>query len=229
MGVMHTNAGDLPEGLALPLASGEAWWYWTGGRPALDFVNTLRERWRRRVETLVTPADLGTWLVRARLTSQPVNVSRALLREARDLREAIDAGVRAVIAGEAVPAGAVAGIDRWLPQAAVRPRLRVGAGGAPVLDDEPVADPARAALAAIAFDAAAMLGRPEERARIRVCASATCSGRFYDRSPAAQRRWCSMRTCGNAAKARRYRERARALADNQLQPHPDPRTARLST
>jgi hypothetical protein len=39
------------------------WWYWLGGRPALDLVNTLRERWRRRVETLVTPGDLGLWLV----------------------------------------------------------------------------------------------------------------------------------------------------------------------
>ena len=55
---------DLPERLELPLASGEPWWYWLGGRPALDLVNTLRERWRRRVETLVTPADLGLWLAR---------------------------------------------------------------------------------------------------------------------------------------------------------------------
>ena len=35
--------------------------------PAVDLVNTLRERWRRRVETLVTPDDLGLWLVRAQL------------------------------------------------------------------------------------------------------------------------------------------------------------------
>src|SRR4051794_41894084 len=56
---------DLPERLALPLPTGEPWWYWLGGRPALDLVNTLRERWRRRVETLVTPGDLERWLVEA--------------------------------------------------------------------------------------------------------------------------------------------------------------------
>ena len=41
------NAKNLPEELVLPLASGEPHWYWLGGRPALDLVNTLRERWRR--------------------------------------------------------------------------------------------------------------------------------------------------------------------------------------
>src|ERR671930_616532 len=64
---MPARARDLPDTLALPLRSGEEWWYWLGGRPALDLVNTLRERWRRRVETLVTPADLGLWLERAGL------------------------------------------------------------------------------------------------------------------------------------------------------------------
>ena len=67
---LRTDARDLPEELALPLASGAAWWYWLGGRPAVDLVNTLRERWRRRVETLVTPDDLGLWLVRAQLAAR---------------------------------------------------------------------------------------------------------------------------------------------------------------
>jgi predicted RNA-binding Zn ribbon-like protein len=53
-----------------------------------------------------------------------------------------------------------------------------------------------------------MLGTPAERARIRICASETCSARFYDRSPAARRRWCSMQACGNVEKARRHRARA---------------------
>ncbi len=67
---------DLPEALDLPLASGADYWYWLGGRPATDFVNTLRERWRRRVETLATPADLGLWLHRAGLLDARPNVRR---------------------------------------------------------------------------------------------------------------------------------------------------------
>jgi predicted RNA-binding Zn ribbon-like protein len=50
-----------------------------------------------------------------------------------------------------------------------------------------------------------MLGTPEQRGRERICAGSTCSARFYDRSPAARRRWCSMAACGNVEKARRYR------------------------
>lgn len=47
-------------------------------------------------------------------------------------------------------------------------------------------------------------------ARLRICASDTCSWRFVDRSPTGRRRWCDMRTCGNRAKVARHRARARA-------------------
>ena len=88
-------------------------------------------------------------------------------------------------------------------------RLTAGAGGVPVLAPSPPDDPVRHALGALARDAARMLGTAE-RERVRICASQTCSARFYDRSPAAGRVWCSMRGCGNVAKARRHRERERA-------------------
>jgi predicted RNA-binding Zn ribbon-like protein len=73
-------------------------------------------------------------------------------------------------------------------------------------------DAARAAVARIGLDAARMLGIEEQARRVRICASETCSARFYDRSPAAQRRWCSMALCGNEAKARRHRARVRETA-----------------
>ena len=205
-------ARDLPDELALPLASGAEWWYWLGGRPALDLVNTLRERWRRRVETLVTPDDLSLWLVRARLLPAPQRVTRARLGEARELREAIDRCVQAALARDAAPPAAVTIIDEWLAHAAVRPALAVAADGTPVMEELHSADAVRHALGAVALDAARMLGTPAEAARIRVCASETCSARFYDRSPAARRRWCSMALCCNEAKARRHRERSRSAA-----------------
>ena len=204
------EARDLPEELVLPLASGAPWWYWLGGRPAIDLVNTLRERWRRRVETLVTPDDLGLWISRAQLAPAPLAVTPARLREARELREAIDACMQAALAREPVPAAAVATIDGWLAHAGSPAQLVVADDGAPVLGEREPADPVKRALAAVALDAARMLGTPGEAARIRVCASATCSARFYDRSPAGRRRWCSMALCGNEAKARRHRERSRS-------------------
>jgi predicted RNA-binding Zn ribbon-like protein len=195
---------EVPDG---PLASGAPYWYWLGGRPALDFVNTLRERWRRNVECLASAQDLTSWLVASGLLPAPGPADGELLSTARTLREAIDAGVRAAIAGDAAPAGALAEIDGWLAQAPLRPALHAAADGQPRLA-APTCETPRHALGLVALDAAQMLGRPEQRARVRVCASETCSARFYDRSPGARRRWCSMAACGNVAKARRFRERA---------------------
>ncbi|HEU4977128.1 MAG TPA: CGNR zinc finger domain-containing protein [Baekduia sp.] len=202
---------DLPEELALPLASGQPWWYWAGGRPAVDFVNTLRERWRRQVETLVTPDDLAHWLVRAELMDAPGRVPEAVLGHARDLREAIDACMVATVAGRPSPSAAVTLIDDWLVFAGARAQLVPGDDGGPVLTERPAADSPRRALGMVALDAARMLGTAE-RARLRICASETCSARFFDRSPAGARRWCSMRTCGNEAKARRHRARRRSAS-----------------
>jgi len=202
---------DLPDDLVLPLRSGEPWWYWLGGRPSLDFVNTLRERWWRNVETLVTPADLVTWLKQAGLLAPeaPGSASRALLRSARELRDAIDVGIVSAVGGIEVPAGRVETIDRRLPAATLAHTLGFEPGGRPVLRAAEPADRLEHALGLVALDAARLLGT-EERERVRICASGTCSARFYDRSPAAGRLWCSMRGCGNVAKARRHRERARA-------------------
>lgn len=208
---------DLPEDLVLPLASGEPWWYWSGGRPAVDLVNTRRERWRRGVETLVTPEDLATWLVQAGVMETPgragsVAVTRKVLAQAIDLREAIDTLLVGAIEGTSVSSTeAITLIDDWLVFAGVRPQLVTGQDGAPLLTERAAADSPRRALGTIALDAATMLGT-DQRSRIRICASDTCSGRFFDRSPAGRRRWCSMRTCGNEAKARRHRQRQRQSA-----------------
>jgi predicted RNA-binding Zn ribbon-like protein len=185
-------------------------WSWLGGRPALDLVNTLRDRAAAPNETLRTPADLGAWLAAAGLLEAAGPPPVAVLEEARELRAAIDAVVTAIVDGATVPARALTRIDDWLVHAGSRPRVTLGSDGLPVLGERPPADSPRRALGTIALDAAVMLGTPAERARLRICASETCGTRFFDRSPASGRRWCSMRTCGNEAKARRHRERERA-------------------
>ncbi|MDA0182356.1 CGNR zinc finger domain-containing protein [Solirubrobacter phytolaccae] len=195
---------DLPAHLPLPLERGAPWWYWLAGRPALDFTNTLRERWNRRVETLVCGEDLGEWLVAAELLPATPAVTDDVLERARTLREAIDAGVVASLAGQPVPDATLIALARELPHA-TRPETltRTEDGGVAVVLAEPAA-PAVHGLGLLARDAAEMFGAAE---RIRVCASDTCSARFFDRSPAAGRRWCSSRGCGNVEKARRHRRR----------------------
>jgi predicted RNA-binding Zn ribbon-like protein len=204
---------DLPDG---PFTPGPDHWYWLGGRPALDLVNTHRERWRRSLDCLTSAGDVVEWLVRARVLEAAVPAPNGLLREARELREAIDACVVATVSGTAPPTAALAGIDEWLAFAGARPQLVQGADGLPVLGARAAGDSPRRALGLVALDAAQMLGTPAERERVRICASATCSARFYDRSPAGRRRWCSMQRCGNVAKAQRFRARNRT-------PNPEPR------
>jgi predicted RNA-binding Zn ribbon-like protein len=199
---------DLPDDLALPLERGAPWWYWTGGRPAIDFVNTLRERWRRRVETLVTDEDLGEWLVRAEVLDAPPPIPPGLLARARELREHINVGVLAAIDGQPVPETTRAALARELPYAARPDELVRDDSGALALRPAAPGHPAAYGLAAVAHDAARMF-TAEQAGRIRICASDTCSGRFFDRSPAAVRRYCSPSGCGNVEKARRHRRRRR--------------------
>lgn len=197
---------DLPDDLSLPLERGAPWWYWLAGRPALDFVNTRRERWWRDVETLVTGEDLAEWLVQAGLVAASPPVEAELLRSARALREAISLAVDAVIERACPSRAALSTIEGWLPEAIAPHRLMTREGWWPVLTTGAPSHPARYALGLLARDAAEMLGT-DQRERIRVCASETCSARFYDRSRGGQRRWCSMQACGNTAKARRHRAR----------------------
>jgi predicted RNA-binding Zn ribbon-like protein len=196
---------DLPADLKLPLERGAPWWYWHAGRPALDFVNTLRERWWRNVETLVVAEDLADWLVAAKLLASAPPVTADELERGRALREAIDAGVTAVLAGRPVPDATLATLGAELP--AQRTELVRAADGSLVLRPATAAS-AGHGLSLVALDAARMFSAPEVR-RIRVCASDTCSARFFDRSPGAVRRWCSPSACGNVDKARRYRRRRR--------------------
>ena len=67
-------------------------------------------------------------------------------------------------------------------------------------------DPAGEALARLVepFLASVAAGTTD---RLRICANDDCRWVFEDTSRAGRRRWCDMTSCGNVAKARRYRAR----------------------
>jgi predicted RNA-binding Zn ribbon-like protein len=200
---------------------------WTddGGRPSLDFVNTLRDRREHPRETVENPAELRDWLAWAGLLSGPAqaadaHLKAAHLKAARLLREAADRGLLAV-AGGSLPSEDDLGL---LNAAAAR------APSAPlalvITDDrlEPRQVPRRAgsvegALGLVAMDALELMISPEVR-RVRICGAADCGLRFLDRSPAGNRRWCSMTRCGNRMKARLHQERTRrgALGTGEFGP-----------
>jgi predicted RNA-binding Zn ribbon-like protein len=187
-------------------------WIWDGGRVCLDFANTLRSRWRTTpVETLREPDDLVGWLREALLlapgTTEPATA--AVLMSARRLRESVDRAVLAVADGRLPLSGDVSLLNRSAATAP-RPALqllitedRLEAAGTSTIAADPTL-----ALALIAQDAIDLLVSAEIR-RVRVCGADRCALRFLDRSPARNRRWCSMSRCGNRTKVRLHQARTR--------------------
>jgi predicted RNA-binding Zn ribbon-like protein len=68
---------------------------------------------------------------------------------------------------------------------------------------------------AVAATAAAYLAvhSGDEWPRLKVCAGADCEGAFLDTSRNRSRRWCLMSGCGNRAKNRVWRQRARVTTE----------------
>src|SRR6478672_11477090 len=87
-----------------PLAEpGELRFRFDTGRPCLDLVITVGERWRRSFERLRSTDDFARWLTGAGLARTPSPVSASDLADARELREAIFRVARAAMDGRAAP------------------------------------------------------------------------------------------------------------------------------
>lgn len=188
----------------------------------LDFANT--RSWRGTAtptEDLATPADLLRWCLGAgtappdRLAALAACWERAPGKgeaghaEAVALREAIFRLFAASAAGAAPAAEDVAALNRALAAAPPRARLCPDAAGgwrwaAPVGDAG-----LPALLAPVLWSAGDLLAGPR-RARVRQCANPRCGWVFLDDSKGGNRRWCSMASCGNRAKAHRHYARRKS-------------------
>jgi predicted RNA-binding Zn ribbon-like protein len=98
-------------------------------------------------------------------------------------------------------------LNRYLGRALGRLRLSVeGDACSWVFADE--GDELDRMLWPVAWSAASLL-TSADIGLVRRCASPRCGWLFLDRSRNRSRRWCDMKGCGNAAKARRYYARRR--------------------
>ncbi|MEK9970536.1 MAG: CGNR zinc finger domain-containing protein [Ferrovibrio sp.] len=197
-----------------------------GGHPALDFVNTLDWRARPKAEggpeeMLVSYAALlacsrrlgvigaGTQAELEREAGRQPKQAEAVLVEALALREALHGLAQAMRLGKAARAADLDVLNRVLlryPEGRViaatsGARLGWKAHG----DGLELGSP----LGAIARLGADLLVTAEPNS-IRCCAGPDCGWLFHDTSPNKRRRWCSMESCGNRAKARRHYERHKA-------------------
>jgi predicted RNA-binding Zn ribbon-like protein len=182
----------------------------------LDFLNTAElDGSGGPVEHLSTLDDASAWLVEHGLLyadeARPLalaNITRQdhLLAHIRAARAALREVVESIVAGRPATASAVATVNTLLrAQGVVELVLSDGALGA---RHRHLGDPLEAALAGLAGPLvdAVVAGETE---RLRICANDGCRWVFEDTSPTGRRRWCSMASCGNRAKAARHRARQR--------------------
>jgi predicted RNA-binding Zn ribbon-like protein len=175
-----------------------------GGDIALDLANTVNGP-RDGVldeDFLRTPADLAGWAVHAGVVDAPPPVDDDVLRQVRELRQAVYAVFRAVAERREPDPEALAVLAAHHARAVARARLVPAGGGFALAWDGEVLGP----LAAAAVD----LLRHGPLDRLKLCDG--CPWLFLDTSRNRSRRWCSMNECGSRLKMRRYRARRRATA-----------------
>jgi len=208
-----------------PAATGPEWQFeLLGGRLCLDFANTVSGmRGESARDRLGDYAGLLSWgrqagalpeaQVRAllALARKRPGEAEAVFREAIALREAIHAIFRA-FAGEKEPAQAELDLlSQALGRALAHRRIRRGAGTCCALGWDDSGAHLDAVLWPVVASAAELLVSGEELSLLRVCGmheTGECGWLFLDETRNHTRRWCSMKDCGNRAKARRHYQRA---------------------
>jgi predicted RNA-binding Zn ribbon-like protein len=189
-----------------------------GGSPAVDFVNTASNWTGETVDRLDGPKGFAAWAALAGLIDEGgvEEIFREIERhpdaaprvygDGRKLRATLWRTFDALAGNRAVDATDLEALSEWTRRAAQKSRLvQSGAGFVKTWTDE--ASPLERPLLAIALDAGKLL---EEGAIERLHRCAGCEWLFLDRSKNARRRWCSMATCGNDAKVRKFRKRRKA-------------------
>jgi predicted RNA-binding Zn ribbon-like protein len=151
-------------------------------------------------EELEDSNTLQAWLVAKGLLDSSQTADASDLKHAIALREAI----RNVI-------GASSGLSRIYPvdvatlngtASASGLRMRFGAEGKARLEPEsPGVVGAMGRIVATLYSAM----EDPDWTRLKLCSSPPCRWAFYDRSKNHSSRWCTMASCGNREKARRFR------------------------
>lgn len=180
-----------------------------GGHVALDFVNTVGNRldaklWR---DDLATPGNFADWIVAAGLDPEPLKalIGASELDEVRRARETLYALFAAIAAQTPPEAGPVDVLNRMLKDIGAKRQLSAhGAGLRWAWRDGTRAS--EIVLSTILSQAVDLLSS-ETAGKIRQCKGHGCGWVFLDRARSGHRLWCSMRDCGNKAKARRHYQR----------------------
>jgi predicted RNA-binding Zn ribbon-like protein len=155
------------------------------------------------VEELRDPGSATAWLRAQGLIAAAEEVDAAGLARLVTVRDGLRA-LAAVNTGcplDPAEAAALTALERAAVEVRLRPVLEGGG-----LRLEPAADGVDRAIARI-LAAVAAADLDGTWRRLKACRDETCRWVFYDASKNVSGAWCAMGSCGNRAKARRYRSR----------------------
>ncbi|PQA88214.1 CGNR zinc finger domain-containing protein [Hyphococcus luteus] len=194
-----------------------------GGNAALDFVNTASE-WAGGdpADRLGGPEGFGAWaqaaglletedmaLLEKELAEEPEKAA-ALFDDAVSLRATLWRIFNAVATGGEVAEEDLETLDRGKVRAASQCRIvREGDGFRRRCRDEA---PALERALRLIIEAAEDLLLDGRLDRLHACGGDNCEWLFVDLSKNGRRRWCSMATCGNDAKVKKFRKRKKKAA-----------------
>lgn len=189
-----------------------------GGNAALDFVNTV-SNWNNGqapADRLEGPLGFGEWAGLAglldeedlsRLKKQVQENPKAaadIYKQAQDLRAALWRIFNAIATKENANPDDLAALDQWKARSAHHCRIvQDGDGFRRRCKDEAPALERALRLIVEAAEALLLNGRLD---RIHNCGGDACEWMFIDLSKNGRRRWCSMATCGNEAKVKKFRK-----------------------
>jgi predicted RNA-binding Zn ribbon-like protein len=207
-----------------------------GGRPCLDFINTIDPRdsqpaGARPRDYLEGYGDLALWSGYARLLSerrvaallagaaQHPDAAQHIFEEAIALREVLYRVFSSTVSGKQPAAADVEALRSAYRRTMAVAHLDYSPDGFtwqwPDADD--ALDQMLWPLVRSALD---LLTAPDLR-RVKICPGlGDCGWLFLDTSKSGQRRWCSMESCGSRAKMRRYYSRSRPARRKLSAPPP---------
>lgn len=181
-----------------------------GGRPCLDFVNSIHDRYAAEVEDYIgTPERFVEWCLRVGVLGPNEDIAApegtaeraALMRKVRTLRQHLHTLLASRIDGATPPEEAVQHIDQWLHRAWANQSF--GSDGRMHWRSD--AFDVLLPLQRIALDALDLINATPP-GQLRRCDNvSTCGWLFLDTSKNQRRRWCAMETCGTEFKMGRYR------------------------
>ena len=174
----------------------------------LEFANT--RYWRGQAaptETLNAPEDLAAWTIANEGLKAAKPPARREFERALELRELVHRLFDAHAQAKVPAARDVESLNAALAEAPARTTLKRERGGY-AWDVDMRSGTALALLAPVLWTAGDLLAGARLD-RVRRCANPECGWLFLDDSRAGKRRWCSMQSCGNRAKARRHYHKSR--------------------